>query len=59
MKPIKESKMLLEVWRAKELAAKEVEHLDLSSAIQKRLKDSIRFSKELRRHIKKVDSIHH
>jgi hypothetical protein len=50
MKAIKESKMLLEVWRAKERAAKEVEHLDLRSAIRKRLEDSIRASKEQRQH---------
>jgi len=48
MKAIKESKMLVEVWRAKERAAKEVEHLDLRSAIRKRLEDSIRASKILR-----------
>jgi len=48
MKAIKESKMLVEVWRAKERAAKEVEHLDLRSAIRKRLEDSTLTSKKLR-----------
>jgi len=48
MKKTKDSKAQLEVWRWKEEAWREVEHLDLAKAMQKRLKDSVRTAGALR-----------
>jgi len=42
---IKESKAQIEVWEWKDKAAKDVENLDIKSAIRKRLEDSVKNSK--------------
>ena len=45
----RESKSLLEVWEWKKDAWEEVKHLDLESAIRKRLRDSENTAKRLKR----------
>jgi hypothetical protein len=56
MNKIKESKSMVEVWKWKEEAYKEVEHLDTKSAALKRLKDSAETVKNIKikfRNVKK------
>jgi len=48
MKNKYESKSLSEVWKIKDFAMKETEGLNLSDAILKRIKDSVKTTKKLK-----------
>lgn len=48
MKKTEESKALREVWEWKDQAYREVAHLDLASALRKRLEDSMRNARNLK-----------
>ncbi len=48
MKKSKVPKTLIEVWRCKEEAYKEVENLPIETAIERRIDDSIRMTKKLK-----------